>query len=177
MKIAFPTNNQRTITKHISLAKGFLIIDTQTSEKFYIENPVMKKIQQKHIKLNGECGKHGLGTGRIIPPLLKEAGVELFVAKEFGEGMLGNLDYEGIKTLVTDEKDIDIVLSQLKESLMNTKNANNNTLKKDIRLKEMQNFGFGFGRGGRFARGAGFGRGGRCHRRGFGFGFRKGWEE
>jgi len=107
MKIAFPTNNQKTIAEHIGLSKGFLIVDTDTNEKIYLENPVMKEVQEKHIKLNGDCGEHGLGTGRVVPPMLKEEGVEMFVAREFGEGMLGNLEYVGIKTLVTDEKDID----------------------------------------------------------------------
>ena len=191
MKIAFPTNNQKTIAGHIGLAKGFLIIDTNTGEKFYIENPIMKKIQEEHIKLNGDCGEHGLGTGRVVPPLLKEAGVELFLAKEFGEGMLGNLEYEGIKTLVTDEKDIDTVLSQLKELLSGNLEQN--------RVNN-RNFGYGYGRGRGLGRGQGIGRGlgfgrgqglsrgmgwGFGRRAGFGrgrgnggrFGFRGGWED
>jgi len=191
MKIAFPTNNQKTIAQHIGLAKGFLIVDTNTGEKFYIENPVMKRIQEEHIKLNGDCGEHGLGTGRVVPPLLKEAGVGLFLAKEFGEGMLGNLEYEGIKTLVTDEKDIDTVLSQLKESLMSNLEQN--------RVNN-RNFGYGYGRGRGLGRGQGIGRGlgfgrgqglsrgmGRGFSRGAGFGrgrgnggrfgFRGGWED
>jgi len=151
----------------------------------------MKKIQEEHIKLNGDCGEHGLGTGRVVPPLLKEAGVELFMAKEFGEGMLGNLEYEGIKTLVTDEKDIDTVLSQLKESLMSNLEQN--------RVNN-RNFGYGYGRGRGLGRGQGIGRGlgfgrgqglsrgmGRGFSRGAGFGrgrgnggrfgFRGGWED
>jgi predicted Fe-Mo cluster-binding NifX family protein len=191
MKIAFPTNNQKTIAGHIGLAKGFLIVDTNTGEKFYIENPVMKRIQEEHIKLNGDCGEHGLGTGRVVPPLLKEAGVGLFLAKEFGEGMLGNLEYEGIKTLVTDEKDIDTVLSQLKELLSGNLEQN--------RVNN-RNFGYGYGRGRGLGRGQGIGRGlgfgrgqglsrgmGRGFSRGAGFGrgrgnggrfgFRGGWED
>ena len=47
MRVAFPTNNQKTIANHIGLAKGFLIIDTNTGKKFYIENPVLKKINEE----------------------------------------------------------------------------------------------------------------------------------
>jgi predicted Fe-Mo cluster-binding NifX family protein len=192
MRVAFPTNNQKTIAQHIGLAKGFLIVDTQNGEKFYIENPVLKRVQEEHIKLNGDCGEHGLGTGRVVPPLLKEAGVSLFVGREFGEGMLGNLEYEGIKTFVTDEKEIDAVLSQLKDSLMNSREMTTETFQR----------GLGFGRGGRMAqrnlngrglgrglnrrnqrsgggRGQGFGRRaglGRGAGFGFGFGFRGGWD-
>jgi len=114
MKIAFPTNNQRTIVEHIGLSKGFLIIDTKTNEKTFIENPVIKEIQEKQIKLNGDCGEHGLGTGKVVPPMLKDLDVDLFVAREFGEGMLGNLEYVGIKTLVTDEKDIEEFIKKFK---------------------------------------------------------------
>ncbi len=117
MKIAFPTNNKKTIAEHIGLSKGFLIIDTETKAKSFIQNPVIQKIQNEHIKLNGDCGEHGLGTGQIVPPILKEAGVELFVGKEIGEGMSGNLDYTGIKTIVTDETDIDTFILKFNPSL------------------------------------------------------------
>jgi len=196
MRVAFPTNNQKTISKHIGLTKGFLIVDTNSGERFYIENPVMKKIQEEHIKLDGDCGEHGLGTGRVIPPLLKEAGVELFVGREFGEGMLGNLEYFGINTFVTDEKEIETVLSQLKESLMNsleqnrTDNTQTYTYARGRGLGQGRGFGFdrrrGFGRRAGFEHGCGRGYGrhdvrghgfGRGRGSGYGFGFRRGWEE
>ena len=158
MRVAFPTNNQKTISRHIGLTKGFLIVDTTTNEKFYIENPVMKRIQEEHIKLNGECGEHGLGTGRVIPPLLKKAGVDIFVAKEVGEGMLGNLEYEDIKTIITDTNEIDTFLSQYKDSLINT-NINYTRFRRDFHcgrgrgFSRRENFGRGNGRGLRRRRG------------------------
>ncbi len=33
MIVAFPTNNQKTISSHIGLAKGFLVINTDTNEE------------------------------------------------------------------------------------------------------------------------------------------------
>jgi predicted Fe-Mo cluster-binding NifX family protein len=106
MKIAFPTNNQKTISSHIGLAKGFLIVDTDTNERLYIQNPIIEK-------LNRTYEKRGLRIGRVIPHLLKEAGVEAIVAIEFGEGMVRNLEFEGIKPFISKEKQIEKVLSNL----------------------------------------------------------------
>jgi len=173
MRVAFPTNNQRTIAKHIGLAKGFLIIDTNTGERFYIENPVLKKVNEENINLKElPEGQRGLGTGRIVPVILKEAGADVFVAQDFGEGMVKNLAYEGIKPLITDIKDIDEALKHLDE----LKAA------EPIEDYEFEGFGYGrrFGRG--FGRGYGFAHGfvrgfGRKRGRGFGrgFGYAKGF--
>lgn len=171
MRIAFPTNNKETIANHIGLCKGFLIVDTDTGERFYIENPVMKQIQEEHIDLKGtKEGERGLGTGRVIPPLLREAGVDVLVSREFGEGMLFNLEREGISPYESDEKNIETVLNQIKE-------------------EDMREFGRGYGRGFGYGRGYGHGFGygknfeadfergygyGRGHRRGFGRGLGRG---
>ena len=159
MTVAFPSNNQQTITSHIGLAKGFLIVDTSTNEKFYIKNPVMQKIKDEHIDLkNTEEGHRGLGTGRVIPPLLAKAGVDILVSRDFGEGMIRNLEFEGIKTFETDKKDIEEILKQIKEENI-----------KEAKLDE-RNFG----------KGAGYGREFGCSKRkslkrGMGYGFRRGF--
>jgi len=185
MRVAFPTNNQKTIAKHIGLAKGFLVVDTDTNERFYIENPVMKKIQQENINLKDMPeGNRGLGTGRVLPALLKEAGVDVFVADEFGEGMLRNLQAEGIKPLTTQERDINAVLESI-ESLK-TPTVDEEIYDEDVRFgggygRGLGRFGAGFGRG--YGRGYGYGRGfgrgrgfNRGFGRGFGRGFRGGWD-
>ena len=156
MVIAFPTNNQTTIANHIGLAKEFLIVDTSTNEKFYIQNPVMQKIKDEHIDLkNTEEGHRGLRTGRVIPPLLAKAGVDILVARDFGEGMFRNLEDFGIRTYETDKKDIEEVLNQIEDE--------------DLKeITPLKNYGRGFG----YARG--FGR-----RMGYGFkrslGYKRGW--
>jgi len=162
MKVAFPSNNQQTIASHIGLAKGFLIIDTDTNEKFYIENPVLKKIQEEHINLkNTNEGQRGLGTGRVIPPLLKEAGVDVLISNDFGEGMVNNLEFEGIKAIETENKNIEEILNQIKEDEMKEITNINDTHREFGR-------GMGYGRGQGLRR-AGFGR--RCNGRGFRRGF------
>jgi len=86
MKIAFPTNNQKTI-----------------NEKILIENPVFEKAKKIKAK---DCGENALGTGEILPPLLKKYGVEIFYGLKFGEGLLDNLEIYGIKPIITDKKEI-----------------------------------------------------------------------
>ena len=182
MRVAFPTNNQKTIANHIGLAKGFLIIDTNTGEKFYIENPVLKKINEENINLKDlPEGQRGLGTGRVIPPLLAEAGVDMLIARDFGEGMVRNLAYEGIEAFETDEKEIDTVLNQLNENI-NLKRPEiyeNPELRGYGRGRGL-GYGIGYGRGlgyGRgFGRGLGYGRGlGFGRRMGYGRGFGRRW--
>jgi predicted Fe-Mo cluster-binding NifX family protein len=170
MRVAFPTNNERTIANHIGLAKGFLIVDTNTGEKFYIKNPVLERINEEHINLKDlPEGERGLGTGRVIPPLLKEAGVDILVARDLGGGMLRNLEFEGIEAYETEEKEIEKVLENL-----------DNLQKVEFKDEEFYPYprGFGYGRGfgmgyGRrfgygFGRGLGYGRG---FGRGLGYGF------
>jgi len=155
MRVAFPTNNQKTLASHIGLCKGFLIIDTDTKEKFYIENPVLKTIQEEHIDLKHTTeGQRGLGTGKVIPPLLKEAGVDILVSNEFGEGIKMNLQKERIIPYLTNQKDIKEILNQIK-----TKEFDRNY----VNELEEENFerGFGFRKG--------YGRGLGCRREKFGF--------
>ena len=187
MRVAFPTNNQQTIANHIGLAKGFLIIDTNTNEKFYIENPVLKRIQEEHIDLkNTEEGQRGLGTGRVIPALLKEAGIDVLIARDFGEGMLKNLAFEGISAIETDIKDIEEALNSFKEGEMGeiTRFENFDKEYDDYRYGRVYGYirGFGFGRGLGFRKGYGRGMGNeRCKGMGYGRGFRRGfgrrWED
>jgi predicted Fe-Mo cluster-binding NifX family protein len=170
MRVAFPTNNQKTIANHIGLAKGFLIIDTNTGEKFYIENPVLKKIHEENINLKDlPEGQRGLGTGRVIPPLLAEAGVDVLIARDFGEGMVRNLAYEGIEALETDEKEIEAVLNRLNDMPLKRAEIYENS---EFRYGRRR-VGFGYGRG--LGRGCGRGQGfgyGRKMRFGRGFGRR-----
>ncbi|NPA10803.1 MAG: hypothetical protein GXO62_00995 [Epsilonproteobacteria bacterium] len=111
MKVAFPTNDKKTIAPRIGMAKGFLIIEGENKE--YIENEKLKEFLKKNKKFKGDCGEHGLGIGQVLPKILKDKGVEIFVAKKFGEGMIGNLDLLGIKTYSTQKREIKEVLKEL----------------------------------------------------------------
>jgi predicted Fe-Mo cluster-binding NifX family protein len=185
MIVAFPTNNKQTISSHIGLAKGFLIINTDTNEEKYIPNPVLETIKEEHINLkNRPEGERGLGTGVVITDLLVKNNVEVFVADEFGEGMQRNLKKTNIRAFETDNKEIRSILNQLKEVAM-LKELNTNEFGFGYKRRNRVNGGFGeglrrrdgsckrgFGRGRGF--GAGFGKGrGLGRGRGFGAGFGK----
>ncbi|GAB6073419.1 NifB/NifX family molybdenum-iron cluster-binding protein [Nautilia lithotrophica] len=105
MKIAFPTSNEKTICEFIPFCKFFLIYDTETKEKKIIDNPLYQIVKEKNIKKR-DCGENGLHTGEIIPPLLKNYHIDLFIAIKLGEGMLDNLEIYDIKYKLTDEKEI-----------------------------------------------------------------------
>jgi predicted Fe-Mo cluster-binding NifX family protein len=115
MKAVFPTNDKKTIAPKIGLAKGFLVKDLKTDEEIFIENEKIKELKNKKQKLEGDCGEHGFGVGQILPKKLNELGVEIFVAKKFGEGMLDNLEIYNIKTLATDEREIEKIIKILKD--------------------------------------------------------------
>jgi len=174
MRIAFPTNNKKTLSHHIGLAKGFLVVDTNTNERFYITNPVMEKIQEEHINLKDlPEGNRGFGTGRIVPPLLAQADVDVLVADEFGEGMMRNLEMEGITPYITDKRDIEEILQDIKEEGINTASFDNES---HYGFERGYGFGggvYGYGRGHGYGRGFGFAQ--RGFGRGHGFGQRRGF--
>ena len=105
MRIAFPTNNQKTINEKIGFSKYILIIDTDTNEKALIENPVFE--EARNLDKVRDCGENGLETGKILPPLLKKYNVKKFYGLKFGEGMLDNLEVYGITPVITDKKEIE----------------------------------------------------------------------
>jgi len=119
----------------------------------YIQ-PVLKTIQEEHIDLKHTTkGHRRLGTGKVIPPLLKEAGVDILIS-EFGESMKMNLQKE-LFFIQLKKKDIEEILNKL------IKEFDRDYINE---LKE-ENFerDFGFGKG--YDRGYG--------RRKYGCGFRK----
>jgi len=105
MKIAFPTSNEKTLCEYIPFCKYFLIYDTETKEKKLLDNPLYEKVKKEHIKKR-DCGENALHTGQILPPLLKENGVDMLIAVHLGEGLLDNLEIYGIKYKLTDNRDI-----------------------------------------------------------------------
>ena len=106
MKIALATSNKKTLCDKIGFCKYIMIFDTHTKDVEFIENPVYKKAIENGYK---DCGEHGLGTGFLLPPLLKEKGVEIFFAKKMGEGLLGNLEANKIKAIFTNKSIEEII--------------------------------------------------------------------
>ena len=105
MKVAIPTSNQKTLCEYIPFCKYLMIVDTETKQTELLENPLFERVKKEHIKKR-DCGENGLQTGQILPPLLKEKGVDLLIAMHLGEGLLDNLEVYGIKYKITHKRDI-----------------------------------------------------------------------
>lgn len=158
MKVAFPTNNEETIAKHIGLCKKIVIY--QNGEKVeVVENPILKMAKEENL-LSAKAGERHLGTGRIVSQFLSQKDIDIFVGVQFySQGLKQNLEYLGIMPYETQEKEIQKALHILSE-----KNIFENSKKNDEKGEEMNaRRGLGAMQG----RGAQRGRGmGRC--RGFG---------
>ncbi len=117
MKIAIVTNNGKTVSHHIALSKNIAFYELPHGRLVEIaDNPVMQRIKTEHIKL-GKKPQDGrrLGTGQIIPALLAEKAVDIFVAGDIGKGMKNNLLRLGIRPVIAGTDNIDEILEALKE--------------------------------------------------------------
>ncbi|WP_026939613.1 NifB/NifX family molybdenum-iron cluster-binding protein [Hippea alviniae] len=113
MKVAFPTNNLKKIASHTALSKYLAIVDIgngEIMERVAVKNPIPEMVKDG---MGSEETGRGLGAGRIIPAILSDYGVELFVARDIGEGMRMNLEYAGISVLETEEKEIEKIIESL----------------------------------------------------------------
>ncbi|OSS41505.1 hypothetical protein DESAMIL20_1058 [Desulfurella amilsii] len=109
MKLAVPTSDGKNISKHVALSKFFYIYeDSKQVDK--IENPLVENLKESSAPLHTHEGR-GLGAGRIIPSLIAQKGVEVFLAREIGDGMRANMQRMGIKCIETQEKNIEQALS------------------------------------------------------------------
>ncbi len=109
MRIAIPISDGKNISKHVALSKYFNIYENAqliSQIETLIEN--LKDVPQLH-----SHDKRGLGAGRIIPQLLARQNVNVFLAREIGEGMRGNLKQVGIKCIDSEGKNIDEALKKL----------------------------------------------------------------
>ncbi len=112
MIIAIPTNNGKTVSKHVSLSKYITKIEVQNGEiidRILVENPIPGMIKKSE---GSTEGARGLGAGRIIPEIVGNA--DVFVAREIGEGMKRNLTYAGIKVVTTDKSSIEEIINEFK---------------------------------------------------------------
>jgi len=111
MKVAVPTSDGKNISKHVALSKFFYVYkDGKEVEK--IENPLIENLKESPVSLHTHEGR-GLGAGRIIPSLLAQKDVRVFLAREIGEGMRANMQRMGIKCIETQEKNIEQALSAI----------------------------------------------------------------
>ncbi len=112
MRIGFPTNNLRTLSNHTALSKYIGIIEIengQVIERIAIKNPLPRLASG----VSSEKEGRGLGAGKIIPQILLDYNVDVFVASEIGEGMQRNLEYAGIKVVLSKDKELKKIIEKL----------------------------------------------------------------
>jgi predicted Fe-Mo cluster-binding NifX family protein len=118
MKVAFVTNNETTIAKHIGLAKKIAFYELPEGKLIeVVKNPIMIKIEEEGIKLdkNDEGNRH-LHVGHIIPAFLKENGVDIFVSYEFGKGVKNNILALGITPIAIQDSTIAEIIKSMQEN-------------------------------------------------------------
>lgn len=94
--IAFATDDKHSVANLVITARYFAfatVKDGQISSIYFKENPIREELDLKGMEIPSNGA--GLGAGRIIPPLLKEA--TIFVCKEIGDGLRRNLEGLGIR--------------------------------------------------------------------------------
>ncbi len=118
MKVAFVTNNGKTVAKHIGLAKQIAFYQFPEGELIEIvENPIIKKIKEENIKLDKDSeGNRHLNVGHKIPTFLKENGVDIFITYRFGKGVKDNLLELGITPVVPESHNIEEIVQKIKEN-------------------------------------------------------------
>lgn len=97
--IAFATDDKHSVADLIIAATYFAfatVKDGEISSISFKDNPIRKEFDLKGADMPIDGA--GLGAGRIIPPLLKEASV--FVCKEIGDGLKRNLEGVGVRVEV-----------------------------------------------------------------------------
>lgn len=110
MKIAIPTSDCKNISKHVAMSKYFNIYENNELIS-QIQNPLIENFKEESL-MHSHNGR-GLGAGKIIPPLLSQQNVSIFLAREIGEGMKKNLEAIGIKSIETQEKEIQKALKSI----------------------------------------------------------------
>ena len=116
MIVAIVTNNGKSVSKHIALAKKIAFYDFPKGNLIkIIHNPIMEKIKDNNIKLekNPSGGRH-LKTGKELPKFLAKQGADIFIAQKMGEGMKMNLIDLGIKPCLTEAQTIEDAIGELK---------------------------------------------------------------
>jgi len=118
MKVAFVTNNGKTVAKHIGLAKKIAFYQFPEGELIeIIENPIMEKIKDKNIVIEKDNeGNRRLHVGTEIPRFLKIKGVDIFITYAFGKGVKDNLLKLGITPVVPESHNIEEIVQKIKQN-------------------------------------------------------------
>lgn len=110
--LAFATDDRMTLAENVILAKYFALAHIKEKKVVYItfvDNPIAAAVERKGEPYKGDG--RGLGAGRIIPPLLKDA--HRFIARSIGDGLRRNIEGSGVPVTTTELTHIDEIIQTL----------------------------------------------------------------
>jgi len=102
MKIAVATNNEKNVAGHVGQCKTFLVYEIKDNKITKVE--LRKNTFTNHWQHNHGAGHHGQsghGHGRLVEGI-KDCSCLIF--KSGGWRMIENLQQNGIKPVITDER-------------------------------------------------------------------------
>jgi predicted DNA-binding protein (UPF0251 family)/predicted Fe-Mo cluster-binding NifX family protein len=109
--LAFATDDRMTLAEDVILAKYFALAHIQEKKVAFItfiDNPIFAEVRRKSEPPKGDG--RGLGAGRIIPPLLKDA--HRFVTRSIGDGLRRNIEGSGVLVTMTEQREIDEIIKR-----------------------------------------------------------------
>lgn len=97
LNIAMPSDDGKTLSNRFQSARYFVLIewdDLSSKVVSIYENPIYLQLISSGVEPKSDEEAKGLGAGRFIPPLLKDAAI--VYAIEIGEGMVRNIEGLGL---------------------------------------------------------------------------------
>ncbi len=112
--VCLPSDDMESISKNVIIAHnfGFFKVSESGFELIeWIKNPIMVEIMNRYLHFKNDEEAKGMGAGRILPPLFRE--VNLFLAKNIGDGLRRNIEGMGIPVQLVKKTSIQDTLETL----------------------------------------------------------------
>ena len=115
MKIAFITDDGKTISRHFGRAAHYLVIEVKNGQE--VDRQLRDKLGHAHFSGEGQRHESHLGSGmdaashnRHQQMAQSISDCEVVICGGMGRGAYQSMQSEGIKPIVTDEEDIESAL-------------------------------------------------------------------
>lgn len=102
--LTYPSDDRITIAKNPILATYFVVCEVEKSEiknMRFINNPIVENLKKSGLTVVADHDGKNLEAGRILPPLLKDINIAMFL--EIGDGLRRNLEGLGVSVILTKE--------------------------------------------------------------------------
>lgn len=120
MKIAFITDDQKTISRHFGRAQYYLIVEVKNGQD--ISRELRDKAGHKQYSFEGQRHEGNLGSGMDAASHQKHQSMaetisdcDILICGGMGRGAYQSMQTVGIKPIVTDVEDINVALQSYLE--------------------------------------------------------------